>query len=221
LPDRYTGRHIRQARHGAWLRKKRSLIAARQHQLLPAAAALTVAGLLVGAAGTAIRLAAPGSTDDLASNYDPADYLPPDRDAAVDRGSRNDARGNARSTDAPPPSTTSPPDASPPDTKTVSNQVVTTGSCRVSYYDGRQRTANGETLDAGALTAAHRSLPFDSRVRVTNVATGQSVVVRINDRGPYVSGRCLNLSRAAFDTIGDLDAGVLSARYEVLAADAT
>jgi rare lipoprotein A len=192
------------------------MIVARQHQLLPAAAALTVAGLLVGAAGTAIRLAAPAPTDDLASNYDPADYLPPDRDAAADRGSRNDARGEARSTDTPPPSTTS-----PPDTQTVSTQAVTTGSCRVSYYDGRQRTANGETLDGGELTAAHRSLPFDSRVRVTNVATGQSVVVRINDRGPYVSGRCLNLSRAAFDTIGDLDAGVLSVRYEVLAEDAT
>jgi rare lipoprotein A len=217
LSDRYTGRHIRGARHGAWLRKKRSLIAARQHQLLPAAAAITVAGLLVGAAGTAIRLASPGPTDDLASNYDPADYLPPDRDAAVNRGSRNDARSeNARSTDTPPPSTTS-----PPSEQTVSTQVVTTGSCRASYYDGRQRTANGETLEGGALTTAHRNLPFDSRIRVTNVATGQSVVVRVNDRGPYVSGRCLNLSRAAFDAIGDLDAGVLSVRYEVLAQDAT
>jgi rare lipoprotein A len=217
LPDRYTGRHIRQARHGAWLRKKRSQIAARQHQFLPAAAALTVAGLLVGAAGTAIRLASPGPTDDSAANFDPADYLPPDRDAATDRGSRNNARsGDARATDTPPPTTTS-----PPDTQSVSTTVVTTGSCRASYYDGRQRTANGETLDGDALTAAHRSLPFDAQVRVTNTATGQSVVVRINDRGPYVSGRCLNLSRAAFDAIGDLDAGVLSVRYEVLAEDAT
>jgi rare lipoprotein A len=56
---------------------------------------------------------------------------------------------------------------------------------------------------------------------VTNVATGQSVIVRINDRGPYVSGRCLNLTRAAFDAIGDLDSGVMSVRYEVLAEDAT
>ena len=213
MPDRYTGRHVRRARHGAWLRKKRSLIAARQQQLLPAAAALTVAGLLIGGAGTAIRLASPSGTDDLASPYDPADYLPPDRDAAVDRGSRNDAR----STDAPPPTT-----ATKPPTKTpAKTQIVTTGSCRASYYDGRQRTASGEALDGDALTAAHRSLPFDSRVRVTNTATGESVIVRINDRGPYVSGRCLNLTRAAFDAIGDMDAGVLSVRYEVLAEDAT
>ena len=68
------------------------------------------------------------------------------------------------------------------------------------------------------LSSNHR---MHSQMEVTNVATGQSVVVRVNDRGPYVSGRCLNLSRAAFDAIGDLDAGVLSVRYEVLAQDAT
>jgi rare lipoprotein A len=200
------------------LRKKRSLIVARQQQLLPAAAAITVAGLLVGGAGAAIRMASPGTggIDDIAARYDPADYLPPDREAAVDRGSRNDARtGNPTATEAPPPTATTPP------TQGVDVQAVTTGSCRASYYDGGQRTASGETLNGDAFTAAHRSLPFDSRVRVTNVANGQSVVVRVNDRGPYVSGRCLNLSRSAFDAIGDLDAGVLSVRYEVLAEDAT
>jgi rare lipoprotein A len=219
LSDRYTGRHIRPTRHGAWLRSKRSLLVGRQHQLLPAAAAITVAGLLVGGAGAAIKMGSPGAGggDDLAARYDPADYLPPDRDAAVDRGSRNDARtGDATATASPPPTATT-----PPPSQGVTVQAVSSGSCRASFYDGGQRTASGETLNGDALTAAHRSLPFDSRVRVTNVATGQSVVVRVNDRGPYVSGRCLNLSRAAFDAIGDLDAGVLSVRYEVLAEDAT
>jgi rare lipoprotein A len=206
------------------LRKKRSLIVARQQQLLPAAAAITVAGLLVGAAGTAIRLAAPAPADDLASSYDPADYLPPDRDAAVDRGSRNVARSaeTPPATQTPttqPPATQTPTTQPPPETEPTEGE--TSGSCRVSYYDGGGRTASGETLDGSALTAAHRNLPFNARVRVTNVATGQSVIVRINDRGPYVSGRCLNLTRAAFDAIGDLDSGVMSVRYEVLAEDAT
>jgi hypothetical protein len=106
LPDRYTGRHIRQARHGAWLRRKRSLLASRQHQILPAAAALTVAGLLVGGAGTVIGLGSSRGGDDLASRSDPADYLPPDREAAVDRGSRNEARGRSTTTQTPPPATT-------------------------------------------------------------------------------------------------------------------
>jgi rare lipoprotein A len=95
--------------------------------------------------------------------------------------------------------------------------VVETGSCGASYYDEGQLTANGETFDPSALTAAHRTLPFDTRVRVTNPATGTSVVVRINDRGPFVDGRCLDLSRAAFAAIAPLAVGELTVTYEVLA----
>ncbi|MGH3682480.1 MAG: septal ring lytic transglycosylase RlpA family protein, partial [Natronosporangium sp.] len=86
-----------------------------------------------------------------------------------------------------------------------------------SFYWEPQPTASGEPFDPEALTAAHLSWAFDTRVRVTNPATGQSVVVRINDRGPYVDGRCLDLSRGAFREIADLDAGVITATYEVLA----
>jgi len=183
------------------------MLTAHQQQLLPTAAALTVAGILVGGAGAVILLDSPNPTDDLAANYDPADLMPPDRGAAVDRGSRSDARTEA----ATPPPTTTPPAA----------RVLSTGSCQASFYSGRQRTANGETLNSDQLTAAHRTLPFGTMVRITNVSTGHSVIVRINDRGPYVGGRCLNLSRAAFDEIASLDAGVVSVRYEVLAQDAT
>jgi len=83
-------------------------------------------------------------------------------------------------------------------------------------------TASGEIFDANALTAATSlslspQLPFGSMVTVTNTANGQSVTVRINDRGPYVSGRCLDLSRAAFGTIASLGSGILSsAKWEVL-----
>lgn len=65
-----------------------------------------------------------------------------------------------------------------------------------------RRTANGERFNPNGLTAAHRSLPFGTRVRVTNRVTGRSVVVRINDRGPFVGGRQIDLARGAARAIG-------------------
>src|SRR5690606_29795599 len=80
-----------------------------------------------------------------------------------------------------------------------------------SWYGERhhgRRTANGESFDMGELTAAHKTLPFGTRVRVENPATGQAVVVRINDRGPFAPGRVIDLSRAAAERIGLIAAGV-------------
>lgn len=74
-----------------------------------------------------------------------------------------------------------------------------------SWYGGKfhgRKTANGETYNMNALTAAHKSLPFGTKVRVTNTRNGDSVVVRINDRGPFVAGRVIDLSRAAAGQIG-------------------
>ncbi|MFN3989311.1 MAG: septal ring lytic transglycosylase RlpA family protein [Erythrobacter sp.] len=70
-----------------------------------------------------------------------------------------------------------------------------------SKFEGRP-TASGERYRAGELTAAHRSLPFGSKVRVTNPATGRSVTVRINDRGPFTAGRVIDVSRAAAEELG-------------------
>ena len=67
------------------------------------------------------------------------------------------------------------------------------------------------------MTAAHRTLPLGTMLRVTNPANGKSVVVRINDRGPFVGGRCLDLSRAAMASIGGTRAGVVPVEYQVLA----
>ena len=64
------------------------------------------------------------------------------------------------------------------------------------------RTASGETFNPGAMTAAHRTLPFGTRVRVTNSRNGRSIVVRINDRGPFVKGRAIDLSSGAARAIG-------------------
>ncbi|MER6510473.1 septal ring lytic transglycosylase RlpA family protein [Nonomuraea sp. NPDC001636] len=96
-------------------------------------------------------------------------------------------------------------------------RVLSSGTCGASYYGEPQMTASGERFNPSAMTAAHKTLPLGSRVRVTNPRNGSSVTVRINDRGPYVGGRCLDLSRAAFDAIGSLGAGVMTVRYEVLA----
>ena len=82
-------------------------------------------------------------------------------------------------------------------------------------FNGRS-TASGEIFDMYGYTAAHRSLPFGTRVRVTNESNGRSVVVRINDRGPWVEGRILDLSYAAASELGMLDAGVIRVRLEVL-----
>ena len=79
-----------------------------------------------------------------------------------------------------------------------------------SYYGSRfhgRRTASGERFDMHKLTAAHRTLPFGSRVKVTNPRTGKSVVVRINDRGPFSRNRTIDLSRAAAEQVGLIQRG--------------
>ena len=75
-------------------------------------------------------------------------------------------------------------------------------------WNGR-RTANGEIFNTYGLTAAHKSLPFGTKVKVVNKTTGKSVVVRINDRGPFVKGRTLDLSKKAFQSIASINKGVL------------
>lgn len=88
-----------------------------------------------------------------------------------------------------------------------------------SWYGGQfhgRTTASGERYDMDQLTAAHRSLPFGSRVRVTNQATNESVVVRINDRGPYAGNRVIDLSRAAAKAVRLIGPGVAPVKLEVL-----
>lgn len=75
-------------------------------------------------------------------------------------------------------------------------------SGRASWYGSGHRTASGERFNPNGLTAAHRSLPFGTRVRVTNRSNGRSVVVRINDRGPFVGGRVIDLARGSARAIG-------------------
>jgi rare lipoprotein A len=85
-----------------------------------------------------------------------------------------------------------------------------------SYYQHGARTANGEAFNPMGYTAAHRTLPFGTRVRVTNKRNGRSVVVRINDRGPFIAGREIDVSRGAAEALGMVGAGVAPVRIEVL-----
>lgn len=89
----------------------------------------------------------------------------------------------------------------------------------VSWYGDKfhgRKTASGEKYDKDELTAAHKSLPFGTKVKVTNIRNGKSVVVEINDRGPYAKSRVLDLSQAAFSEIGHTNTGVMQVEYEII-----
>lgn len=85
-------------------------------------------------------------------------------------------------------------------------------SGRASWYEFTSRTANGEQMNPNELTAAHRSLPFGTKVRVENISNGRSVVVRINDRGPFAGDRIIDLSKAAASCLGMIDEGIATVR---------
>ena len=85
-----------------------------------------------------------------------------------------------------------------------------------SHYGYRSKTANGEMMNPQAMTAAHPSLPFGTHVRVTDVGSHRTVIVRINDRGPFVKGRIIDLSTAAAQALGIIDQGVAMVEIEVV-----
>ena len=85
-----------------------------------------------------------------------------------------------------------------------------------SFYTEDEWTASGERFNTHAMTAAHPSLPFGTRLRVTNVTNGRSVVVRINDRGPYVPGRVVDLSESAAESLGMVERGVVKVKLDVV-----
>jgi rare lipoprotein A len=101
-----------------------------------------------------------------------------------------------------------------PDKNAAETQVASNGVA--SFYTEGTKTANGEKFDTHELTAAHRTLPFGTRLRVTNVATGKAVTVRINDRGPFIPGRVVDVSYAAAETLGMVDGGVAKVKLDVV-----
>lgn len=111
------------------------------------------------------------------------------------------------------PSTTHP--ASPASGKPASPGTLGYASWYGPSFQGRL-TASGEVFDTNELTAAHKSLPFNSIVKITNLSNGKSVIVRINDRGPYVRGRMIDLTHTAAVAIGMIGDGVVKVRMDVL-----
>ncbi len=193
----------------------------RRRNVIAGTVGAIVAALLIGAAFATFQLgpAKPASTD-------AAPILDRTTGERADRAARPEDNGLGQLGLGPTPSPTpsarpsKKPTPKPTPTKTrtqpTEGGVASTGTCGVSFYADGSRTANGESFDPDGLTAAHKTLPFNTMVRVTNLANGKSVTVRINDRGPFVSGRCLDLARGAFTRIASTGAGVIDARYEVL-----
>lgn len=174
---------------------------------------IVVSGSIAAADGTAVR----DITDRaLATSPAPTDLATPtDDDSEAVRGLDTTTLTRLRAADAGETSAAPRPRTTPERGERAAAEPGWIG--RASWYGPGfhgNRTANGETYDQNALTAAHRTLPFGTRLRVTNTANGRSVEVRINDRGPFVDGRDLDLSKAAADALGFH--GVATVRIEEL-----
>ena len=110
-------------------------------------------------------------------------------------------------------------EASPPATLRTPTPSTIIGTGLASWYGAKhhgKRTASGEIFDQNKFTAAHRTLPWGSIVKVTNLDNGKSVEVRITDRGPFTKGRIIDLSRAAARAVGMVESGVSPVRMELL-----
>ena len=101
--------------------------------------------------------------------------------------------------------------------KTTSSPKLTHETGMASFYSNKhegKKTASGEVYKKAKLTAAHKTLPFGTDVKVTNLANKQTVIVRVNDRGPFVKGRIIDLSRKAAQKLGMIDEGVARVKIE-------
>jgi rare lipoprotein A len=158
------------------------------------AAGVVIATLLTGCAS------APGSRP-IASSSTPVSPAPksPSAPAATSAATPEPSDKNATPVPATPQATASNPSSEPEDTTSWQESGI------ASWYGPRfhgKRTASGERFNTNELTAAHKTLPFGTRVRVKSLSNGKEVVVRINDRGPFVKGRIIDLSHAAAQMLG-------------------
>jgi len=141
--------------------------------------------------------------------------------AQVERAPEKASTTPAPPTPAPnvpsPPATIAPPAGAPPSSPDTA--IITQQRGRISMYGNDfagRKTASGEPFDPTALTMAHRTLPFGTRVRVTNLENQRTVEVVVNDRGPFMSGRIADLSEAAARRIGMVADGVVEALLDVI-----
>jgi rare lipoprotein A len=137
-----------------------------------------------------------------------SESLSPRREASLEQNRRSSFLTHrtvaARETPSRPPA-----NASPAEAQRSSHGLA-------SFYTEGTQTASGEKFNTHDLTAAHPTLPFGTRLRVTNVANGQSVTVRVNDRGPFVPGRVVDVSYSAAETLGMVQGGVANVKLDVV-----
>lgn len=109
-------------------------------------------------------------------------------------------------------------------TKEISAKVIVENASKkisgiVSWYADKfhgKKTSSGELYDKTDFTAAHKTLPFGTKVKVTNTRNGKSIIVKVNDRGPHTKSRLMDLSRAAFSSIGSTSSGTLNVEMEII-----
>jgi rare lipoprotein A len=104
----------------------------------------------------------------------------------------------------------------PFETDRLSTATKVTSYGLASFYSEGTRTASGEQFDPNAMTAAHPNLPFGTKLRVTDVASGRSVVVRVNDRGPFVPGRVVDVSYSAAASLGIIGRGTAKVKLDIV-----
>ena len=182
--------------------------------------ALSLATLLLLLSACASSPAASGSPEEIAVTSQSSQRVPGGSAAAPSRADAGEA-----STDGDQLATLQPEGQAPLETDGATEETVTMSFTGIASWYGKRfhglRTASGERYDMTAFTAAHPSLPFGSRVRVTNLANDHSVVVIINDRGPFVKTRLIDVSHAAAKQLGILADGVAEVRVDVLADTAS
>lgn len=171
--------------------------------LAPAVGLRNVVQLCAVALGAASLVACTQHT--VASNR--PEFLAPTRQAALEHHRRTRVAAYAQT------SAVKTHDTSAPD-KAAGAKVAARGLA--SFYTEGTETASGEKFDTHELTAAHPTLPFGTRLRVTNVNTGRSVTVRVNDRGPYVPGRVVDVSYSAAEALGMIKGGVAKVKLDVV-----
>jgi len=109
--------------------------------------------------------------------------------------------------------------SSAPTKKVADEWIGYTEEGKASFYADKhqfQKTASGALYNHDLKTAAHKTIPFGSKIEVTNITNGKSVIVVVNDRGPFVNGRIVDLSKSAFSSIGNTSLGLISVQIEVI-----
>jgi len=177
---------------------------------------LLLTGLVSGSAALLPVLARDLEPDSVRSSLDLA-LSQPFPDAESDSGQAAAALSEPPEVAPEPAPEPAPVKAEPP--KPPAPAVVSVSTGEASWYGPGffgNRTANGEVFRPGTMTAAHRTLPFGTRVRVTNLWNGRTTVVRINDRGPFHGARVIDLAHGAANQLGVIASGVAKVKLEVL-----